>query len=163
MSSFQTPAITAPKTATAVTQLSQVNDVGPELGMYLTSDAVKDMLGFADNDVQLFTPTVQVLHIKTIPQAKSVSETPAPEKRWKIVISDGIYFMSGILASQLNRMADSGEIKKHAIIKLKQFTLSTMHTSSGKQRIFVLLDAEHQRDMDKRLGDPVDVSTMREM
>lgn len=137
----------------------EVNDGGPELGMYVTPDAVKDMVGFADTDVQSFTPTVQVLHIKEIQQAKSNTDTPAP-KRWKIVISDGIYFMSGLLATQLNSMADSGEIKKHAIIKLKKFMLSTMPTS---KRIFVLLDAEHQHDMDKRLGNPVDVSTLLEM
>ena len=131
-----------------VTQMSQMNDndnVNP--GMYVSTGSITTMFGMnGANDTPDFQPTVQVVHLKEISSVQ--------EKRWKVAISDGTHFFTGMVGSQLNPMVDNGEIKQHAIIKVIDFLV---HTNKG-QKFFILLKAEFMHHHSCRIGTPAAVA-----
>lgn len=73
----------------------------------------------------------------------------------KVVLSDGNHFLSGMCATQLNAKVNSGEIAKHAIIKVNEFLVNVM--PSG-QKIIILLKTDTVQNPGNRLGNPVDIS-----
>eukprot|EP00984_Skeletonema_dohrnii_P021717 scaffold10906_cov67-Skeletonema_dohrnii-CCMP3373.AAC.1 len=83
--------------------------------MSLTINAVQSMYfmtGSADHPS--FCPTLQLLHLKKIEQ----HERGVENERWKVVISDGDHFLTGMLSTLLNQKVHSGEIAQFAIIKV---------------------------------------------
>jgi hypothetical protein len=100
-----------------ITQMSQMNDKNSlreddnvDPGMYVSPGSIKTMFGMSGaTDKPGFQPTVQVLHLKDI------SHADAANKRWKVTISDGTHYFSGVVAHQLAQMVDSGDITQHAI------------------------------------------------
>mmetsp|Transcript_12965 Transcript_12965/g.20013 ORF Transcript_12965/g.20013 Transcript_12965/m.20013 type:complete len:634 (-) Transcript_12965:1237-3138(-) len=120
--------------------------------MSLTNGAIQQMFPMSGSDDNpSFLPSVQVLHLKKIDQAKGGST----DDRWKVVLSDGTHFLSGMCATQLNPKVNSGEIAQFAIIKVHEFLVNSM--PSG-QKIVILLKCELVQNPGSRLGNPVDIS-----
>ncbi|KAL7536539.1 hypothetical protein ACHAXR_007220, partial [Thalassiosira sp. AJA248-18] len=117
--------------------------------MSLTPSAVSDMYrmsGSADNPS--FAPTVQCIHLKKIDKGG--------EERWKVILSDGTNFLSGMCATQLNHLVHSGTISQHCILQVNDFIVNTM--GSG-QKIVILLDAEQiGPNPGERIGAPTDIT-----
>ena len=101
----------------------------------LTQDAIRAVYQMSgSSDDPSFSPTLQVIHLKTISNS-----LPGGEDRWKMVVSDGDYFLPGIMATQLNHKVTSGDISQFALIKVNDFIFCDM--PSG-QRIFILLNCD---------------------
>lgn len=62
-----------------------------------------------------FQPVLQVINVKKIGSA------PGSSDRYRIVLSDGVYFIQGMLASQLTGMVQDGSLKQNCIIKLTSY------------------------------------------
>lgn len=120
--------------------------------MSLSTNSIRTMFsmgGSADNPS--FTPTVQVIHLKKIDNKGGTGD-----ERWKVILSDGTHFLSGMCATQLNSLVHSGAISQHCIIKLSEFILNEM--GSG-QKICILLGAEQVGpNPGDRIGSPVDIA-----
>ena len=124
--------------------------------MSLTINAIRSMYfmnGSADNPS--FCPTLQLLHLKKIKQT-----THGAEHSWKVVISDGQYYIAGMLVNQIHPKVHSGEIAQFAIITVHEFEVNTL--PSG-QKIIILLGADKVINPGTRLGNPVDISKAPEI
>eukprot|EP00984_Skeletonema_dohrnii_P000358 scaffold120_cov134-Skeletonema_dohrnii-CCMP3373.AAC.1 len=116
--------------------------------MSLTINAVQSMYfmtGSADHPS--FCPTLQLLHIKEIKHGA--------ENKFKIILSDGDHFLSGMLSNQLHPKVHSGELAKFAIIRVTEFEVTTL--PSG-QKIIILIGADKVSNPANRLGNPVDIA-----
>ena len=117
--------------------------------MTLTQDAIRKMFRMeGHSDDHSFCPTLQVLHLKKIEQRGA-------EDRWKVILSDGDYFLSGMLTPQLNPKVTSGEITKHALVKVNEFLMNTL---PSRQKFVILLKCDLVFHYNSRLGNPVDIS-----
>jgi len=107
-----------------------------------------NMSGSADNSS--FTPTVQVIHLKKI------DNKGGGDERWKVILSDGTHFLSGMCATQLNSLVHNGTISQHCILQVNEFIVNTM--GSG-QKICILLGAEQVGpNPGDRIGAPTDIA-----
>jgi len=69
------------------------------------------------------SPILQVLAVKKL--AATSAAAPMSE-RWRLVLSDGEYFIQSMLATQLNHMVANNEIQKGVLVKLLQYTTNRM-------------------------------------
>lgn len=121
--------------------------------MSLTPNAIRTLYGMsASGDNPAFSPTVQILHLKKI-ENKAGS---GGEERWKIVISDGTYFVQGMCATQLNNLVHTGVVSAHCLVRVTDFIVNTM--GSG-QKICIVLGAESAGpNPGDRIGAPTDIA-----
>uniref|UniRef100_A0A7S2VFV8 Replication protein A subunit n=1 Tax=Skeletonema marinoi TaxID=267567 RepID=A0A7S2VFV8_9STRA len=118
--------------------------------MSLTDGAIQRMFSMSgSSDDPSFLPSVQILHLKKIPQNGGADD------RWKVVLSDGNRFLSGMCATQLNIKVNSGEIAQFGIINVNEFLVNTL--PSG-QKIVIVLRCELVQNPGSRLGNPVDIT-----
>jgi len=111
--------------------------------------AMFNMDGSAENPT--FTPTVQVIHLKKID-----NNAGGGDERWKVILSDGAHYLSGVCATHLNSLVNSGIISQLCILKVNEFVISTM--GSG-QKICILLAAEQVGlNPGARMGSPEDIA-----
>lgn len=104
---------------------------------------------YSDPTDMNFKPVVQVIHLKKIDM--NMMEGP---DRWKIVLSDGSCFMSGICSQQINSCVENGIVAPWAIIKLNEFVVN--ETKCGAI-IIVLLKVECVRPpIPDKIGYPID-------
>lgn len=120
--------------------------------MSLTQNAVRSMFSMtASGDNPSFSPTVQVIHLKKID-----NKGGGQEERWKVILSDGTHFLSGMCATQLNHLVHKGVIAQNSIICVNEFIVNTM--GSG-QKIVIILGAEQVGpNPGERIGTPVDIT-----
>ena len=84
----------------------------------LTSGSVQRIHdGYNNND---FNPTVQFVDVKMI-------ITNNNEERCRLVISDGKYYIQGMLATHLNYMVENEQIKKYDIVELSHFVCNNIN------------------------------------
>lgn len=76
----------------------------------------------ADNSIYDETPVVQFLSLKKI---AGTEKTP---DRYRIVMSDGEYFLQAILATQLNQIVEDGELGKSTIVRLDKYTVNLVQS-----------------------------------
>jgi replication factor A1 len=76
-------------------------------------------------------PVLQILAIKKIN-----STTPNSAERWRLVLSDGTFFVQSMLATQLNHLVNNNEIVKGCLIKLGQYTMNKMKEKRYDTRYF---------------------------
>lgn len=74
-------------------------------------------------DDDLFTAghTVQFLSIKQVTPAATASSNPAQD-RYRIIISDGEYFLQAMLATQLNTLVHDNSIGKNTVAVIEKLT-----------------------------------------
>lgn len=106
-------------------------------------------------DQPSFTPIVQIIHVKKL-DTKGV-------ERFKLILSDGQYFFSGICGTQLNHLVHNGIISEHCILRITEFIVTI--ASSGA-KLFIVLAAEQvssnvvQNNPGYRIGTPVDIKNI---
>jgi len=119
--------------------------------MSLTANAIRqlyNMAGAVDNPA--FNPVLQVIHLKKIEQKNGGDE------RWKVILSDGTNFCSGMCATQLNHLVNNGTITQNCILCVNDFIVNIM--ASG-QRICIILGAEQVGpNPGDRIGSPIDIT-----
>eukprot|EP00584_Thalassiosira_punctigera_P000883 CAMPEP_0172535332 /NCGR_PEP_ID=MMETSP1067-20121228/7393_1 /TAXON_ID=265564 ORGANISM="Thalassiosira punctigera, Strain Tpunct2005C2" /NCGR_SAMPLE_ID=MMETSP1067 /ASSEMBLY_ACC=CAM_ASM_000444 /LENGTH=642 /DNA_ID=CAMNT_0013320263 /DNA_START=160 /DNA_END=2088 /DNA_ORIENTATION=- len=120
--------------------------------MSLTPNAVRTMFGMnASQDNPSFAPTLQVIHLKKID-----NKGAGQDERWKVILSDGTHFLSGMCATQLNNLVHSGAVAQNCILRVNEFIVNTM--GSG-QKIVIVLGAEQAGpNPGDRIGAPTDVA-----
>lgn len=75
-------------------------------------------------DSSTLTPTLQVLSIKKI-NAQPGAAT-ANVDRYRIILSDGNYFIQSMLATQMNHLVTNKDIDKNSVIKLNGFACNAV-------------------------------------
>ena len=63
-------------------------------------------------------PVVQVMAVKKI--------TKNELDRYRVVLSDGEHFQQAMLVSTLNHLVDDGDIRTNAVVRLREYTTSTL-------------------------------------
>lgn len=119
--------------------------------MSLTPKAISAMYRMAGSqDNPAFSPVLQVIHLKKIENKGSGDE------RWKIFLSDGTHFLSGMCATQLNPLVHSGIIAQYCVLCVSEFIVNTL--GSGV-KICILLGCEPSGpNPGTKIGSPVDIS-----
>mmetsp|Transcript_6784 Transcript_6784/g.14694 ORF Transcript_6784/g.14694 Transcript_6784/m.14694 type:complete len:645 (+) Transcript_6784:208-2142(+) len=120
--------------------------------MSLTQNSVQTMFSMnASGDNPSFAPTVQVIHLKKID-----NKGGGGEERWKVILSDGKYFLSGMCATQLNNLVHTGVIALNSILRVNDFIVNTM--GSGQKIVIVLGADQMGANPGERIGSPVDIA-----
>lgn len=103
---------------------------------------------FENQTLEIENLTVQVISLKSV----GVTNVASAPERWRIIISDGQMFITAMLATQLNHFVQSGQIKKHSILRIPSYTVNVI----GSRHVVVLLGVEVvQSDYPERIGNPV--------
>ena len=85
----------------------------------LTTGIVAKAFNAVDPDeVDNLQPTVQLLSVKKVP--KTGRDSTGPD-RYRIIVSDGVQFIQAMLATQLNDLVESGQIRRNVIVRLTRF------------------------------------------
>ncbi|KAF3911798.1 hypothetical protein AA313_de0207414 [Arthrobotrys entomopaga] len=95
-------------------------------------------------------PVLQVLLVKKI---DAQGTTPS---RYRVVLSDGLHFTQGMVATQVNQIMAEGKIDKGSIVKLTEFGTGKVKDKT----VLIMLDIEHleQYGQPEKLGDPKQVT-----
>lgn len=124
------------------------------MAMQLTKGAIPRLFSSGRRE----TCTVQVLGMKLL----SNQQTGQPP-RWRISISDGDYQGAATLASQLNPIIDSGQLKQNTIITITDFVINSVGGTAGPNatphRLIVILKCGIVSQMDGVIGNPVKYTT----
>ncbi|KAL7423241.1 Replication factor A protein 1 [Cryptotrichosporon argae] len=104
----------------------------------------------SDNAAGDTQPTLQVLSVKKINAPGA-----AGQDRYRIILSDGTYFIQSMLATQLNHHVDSGALDKNVIIKLTQFVTNTVQN----RKLIIILQLDFVPWTGEKIGNPVNVET----
>ncbi|KAI0784367.1 hypothetical protein C8Q75DRAFT_779893 [Abortiporus biennis] len=92
-------------------------------------------------------PTVQILSVKKVGSASG----PNTNDRYRAIVSDGEHFFQAMLATQLNKLVDSGEITKHSIVSIDKFTCNKVQ----EKRLLIILDMHVIIQEHDKIGNPV--------
>lgn len=114
--------------------------------MFISSD-VMDAMVFGEA-IWTLNPIVQIVYLKRIAMRNTDQET------WKIVISDGSMFYTGLVPERLLHHVHNREIKQNAVIRILDF--STHQTRSGLY-FFVLHQMQFLYHHMYSIGHPIDV------
>ncbi|EJK76691.1 hypothetical protein THAOC_01533, partial [Thalassiosira oceanica] len=120
--------------------------------MSLTHSSIQRIYGMSgSSDDQSFVPTVQLLSCKRI-----ANKSGGGDERYKVILSDGTHFCSGMCATQLNHLVHAGVLAQDAVIRVTEFIVNVM--GSG-QRICIVLGAESAGpNPGCRIGSPNDIT-----
>ena len=88
-------------------------------------------------------PRLQVLDVKKIVTGQS-------GERFRLVLSDGQYYIQGMLATQCTDLVNNGQLTKYCIIHLKEFVCNNI---SGK-KICVVIQCQVLQNLNKGIGKP---------
>ena len=92
-------------------------------------------------------PVVQTLDIKRI-------QTSNSGERFRLVISDGKYFIQGMLATQLSGLIKTNAIQKHSIIKLNEFVTNAING----RKICVVIKCVPISNPGIKIGNPISIT-----
>ncbi|KZS89984.1 replication factor-a protein [Sistotremastrum niveocremeum HHB9708] len=82
-------------------------------------------------------PRVQILSIK-----KVTPGGPNPVERHRVIISDGVHFVQGMLAAQLNSLVLDGLAVKNSVVNLTKWAVNTLTTQQQNKRLLIVLAME---------------------
>jgi replication factor A1 len=115
--------------------------------MSLTENAVRRIIATAKGgDDPGFKPVFQVISIKEVGSANT-------QTRFRTVLSDGEFFVQGMLATQINNLVTSGELAENCLICVRDF----MNNSVQGKNVIILLNVQIVGHETGRVGDPVDI------
>ena len=103
----------------------------PSLFKTLTEDGVRSLCNLSNPPSEDFTPVVQLIDLQ-----KKIPANQPGRNVWRLVLSDGMYYCEGCLASNLYHLIDGGLLKKYCFIKL----LNRTSTLIGKTIVVVIYD-----------------------
>ncbi|KAA1469388.1 replication factor-a protein [Dentipellis sp. KUC8613] len=113
----------------------------------MLTDGICHRLQFDDkDDVELWssTPVVQILSVRQVPSPSSNTS------RYRLIISDGAFFLQSMLATQLNHLVEEGVVVKNSIIRVERMSCNYIQ---GK-RLVVILGLETVQKEAEKIGDP---------
>ena len=114
----------------------------------LTADGVRTIVGMgATSENPAFQPVFQVISIKRV---GSANDTVA---RFRAVLSDGTYFVQGMLASQINHIVENNELTVNGFIKVVDF----MNNNIQGKNVVIMLKVEILSNPGDRIGQPEDI------
>ncbi|KAK6501945.1 Replication factor A protein 1 [Arthrobotrys musiformis] len=93
-------------------------------------------------------PIMQILLVKKI---EAQGKTP---ERYRIVVSDGIHFTQGMIASQSNHLMAESRIEKGSIVRVKEYEAGKV---KDKSVLIVLAVELAQEAPEEKIGDPKQV------
>ncbi|KAF9134745.1 Replication factor A protein 1 [Mortierella sp. 14UC] len=100
------------------------------------------------NERPINTPILQILNTKAMPQAQ-----PGATNRYRVLFSDGINVLQGILGTPLNHLVESKALQKYTIIKLNKHHIKPI---SGRKLILAIeLDILDQFGDIGKIGEPL--------
>jgi replication factor A1 len=105
----------------------------------LSSGAIQRMV---NNDTSI-SPRLQVLDVKKI-------VTGQQGERYRLVLSDGQFYIQGMLSTQCSALVSNNQLKKWCIIHLKEFVCNQI---SGR-KICVVINCEVVTQMNAGIGQP---------
>ncbi|KAI8610788.1 hypothetical protein BC830DRAFT_1144194 [Chytriomyces sp. MP71] len=94
--------------------------------------------------------TLQVLNVKKM---TSTGESSVATDRYRVILSDGVYAMQGMLATQLNPLIADNVVIKHSVVRIDKLLCNEV----GGKRILIILDMTCLNpgdDQCPRLGNP---------
>ncbi|KAI0345302.1 replication factor-A protein 1 [Trametopsis cervina] len=95
-------------------------------------------------------PTLQVLSIKKV---GAPSATTAD--RYRVIVSDGEFFLQAMLATQLNKLVEDGDVGKNTIIVIDKFTCNFVQD----KRLLIILALHPIASPTGKVGDPKPLQT----
>lgn len=98
-----------------------------------------------------FQPIFQVLHVK------KVSGNGPQTDRYRLILSDGSFFIQAMIATQHNHLLESQAVQKNTIVQLTSFALNTVQD----RRLVIILGLE-PLGIEEKIGDPKNVDTATE-
>ncbi|KAG2184694.1 hypothetical protein INT43_000607 [Umbelopsis isabellina] len=113
-----------------------------------TSGSIKAIYNDQKESPLCKNPVVQVINIKKVPTSNNIN-------RYRVIISDGTYFMQAMLASQHTQLVESETLQKHSLIVLKDYVCNSLQN----RKIIIALNIEvlpNSADMQK-FGNPVNL------
>ncbi|KAF9931091.1 Replication factor A protein 1 [Linnemannia zychae] len=101
------------------------------------------------NERPITAPILQVLNTRPMPQTQSGATV-----RYRVLFSDGVHVLQGILGTSLNHLVESKALQKYTVIKLNRHTIKPI--SSGKKLILAIeLDILDQFGEIGKIGEPL--------
>ncbi|KAI9254812.1 hypothetical protein BY458DRAFT_424423, partial [Sporodiniella umbellata] len=98
-----------------------------------------------ENENPLYkNPVLQLINIKAI----QVNETT----RYRAIVSDGVNFMQAMLATNHTALVEQGQIKRHSIVRVNDFSCSLL---SNKKVLIILNIDVVETDVEAKVGSPV--------
>lgn len=100
------------------------------------------------NNNQGISPRVQILDIKKI-------VTKEQGTRFRLVLSDGDFYMQGMMSSQVQGLVESGQINKFTVIHIKEFVCNEIKN----KKICVIINADVVEQRSSGIGKPRNAMT----
>ena len=119
--------------------------------MSVTQDAIRTLVTHPPGEPinKNFQPICQVLDVKQVPNAGG-------QDRYRIILSDGTYFVSGMLTSQLCYLAQNGQLTTNVLIQIEDYMVNKVHDRT----LIILLKMEilnNGQPLHGRIGTPTDI------
>ena len=112
--------------------------------MSLTNNAISELRNLTVMGNPL---TVQVISLK------SVTNNGSSSTRYRVIVSDGAHFMQGMLATQMNHLAENGTLQENSIIVIHD---AISNDVAGK-KIAIILGMDVTENPGVKIGNPVDI------
>ncbi|KIP12317.1 hypothetical protein PHLGIDRAFT_124212 [Phlebiopsis gigantea 11061_1 CR5-6] len=93
-------------------------------------------------------PTMQILSIKKVGQTTGQNATD----RYRVIVSDGEYFLQAMLATQINALIESGDLTKNSIVVVDKCTCNPV--ADGK-KLLIILELSVVTSTAPKIGNPV--------
>lgn len=91
-----------------------------------------------------FQPVLQVINVKQLASA------PGANDRFRVILSDGVHYMQGMLASQLTSLIHTGSLQQDCLVKIKSYMRNQVQGTT----ICIALDMEVVQPPIARIGKP---------
>lgn len=115
----------------------------------LTKGSIAQIVNMqSSNENKSFQPIVQILSLKNVGPGTNKEGAD----RFRVVLSDGDYFVQGMLATQLKPFVDSGELQQNSIVRVPDF----INNSIQGRNIIIILSVDVLGMAPQRLGQPMD-------
>jgi len=105
----------------------------------LTRGAIQQMV----NNNASIKPRLQILDIKKI-------VTKEQGTRFRLVLSDGDFYMQGMMSSQMQHLVDNGSMQKFTVIHITEFVCNTIKN----KKICVIINADVVEQRQQGIGKP---------
>ncbi|KAJ7632965.1 hypothetical protein FB45DRAFT_519561 [Roridomyces roridus] len=105
-------------------------------------------------DLDLFDGE-HILQLLSVKHVGAGNSTTGAVERYRIILSDGEYFLQAMLATQLNGLFQDNSIQKNTIVKVTKMTCNFVQ---GK-RLLIVLALDVVEHVDQKIGNPASYPT----
>ncbi|KAJ7709439.1 hypothetical protein B0H17DRAFT_998734 [Mycena rosella] len=119
----------------------------------LTGGSCEALQNAAPGDAALFdaTHTLQLLSLKLVN-----SNSASAVDRYRIIVSDGEFFIQAMLATQLNPLVQNEQIRKNTIVNVTKMTCNFVQD----KRLLIILALEVVEHTDDKIGAPASLGQL---